>query len=545
MKQKNPMKTRCVAWCVLFSMLTGGLTVRLYGLCTGAQLAQAAQNQRTYTISAGHARGTIYDCFGRPLTNAVWHRNAVVTASPEAVAAVRAVGNSALLTQMQTGKPVQTADWPLPAVAGTAVFSVPERYDSTPIAPHIIGYIDGDGHGVCGVEQAYDALLTACSGTVTVRYRADAWGRALTGDPIETTDTVARAAGGVVLTIDRDLQRIAEQAASSLGTGAVVIQEVSTGKLRAAASAPTFDPRAVGDALNRPDSPLVNRALAEYNVGSVFKLVAACAAAESGDTDLSIDCTGTMTYGAHTFRCIGGTAHGAVDLSRGIAVSCNCYFIRLLDRIGAAPVHRLAQRMGFGQPLWLTSTLVSGSVLPPLRDLSAPAALANFSFGQGELLASPVQVASMIQCIANNGYRIAPSLVECTVRSDGVRESSAENHAERVISARSAALVRDDMIAAVTSGTAVQACPSAGGAGAKTATAETGWIQNGKSVIQAWCAGFVPAESPQYVIVVFAENGRSGSAKCAPVFRQVANGIWSTVNRDNSPPDCVLSGGNG
>ena len=95
--KKNPMKVRCIAWCVLFSMLTGGLTVRLYGLCTGTQLAQAAQNQRTYTIQAGRARGTIYDCKGRPLTNAVWRSSAVVTASPEAVGAIRAVGDEALL----------------------------------------------------------------------------------------------------------------------------------------------------------------------------------------------------------------------------------------------------------------------------------------------------------------------------------------------------------------------------------------------------------------------------------------------------------------
>lgn len=530
--KKNPMKVRCIAWCVLFSMLTGGLTVRLYGLCTGTQLAQAAQNQRTYTIQAGRARGTIYDCKGRPLTNAVWRSSAVVTASPEAVGAIRAVGDEALLKRLQSGKPVQTASWTLPAMAGVSVFALPERYADEPIAPHLIGYVDGDGHGVCGVEQAYDELLQSYSGTVTVRYHADAWGRALTGDPLETENTIANSAGGVVLTIDRDLQRMAERiAAESLGVGAIVIQEVATGKLRAAVSAPSFDPTDVAGAMEQPNAPLVNRVLGSYNVGSVFKLAAACAAAESGETEMVVECAGTMTYGGWSFQCIGGTAHGTVDLSRGIAVSCNCYFIQLLDRIGAEPVYRLAQKMGFGQNLWLTSNLVSGGVMPSLTDLSAPAARANFSFGQGELLASPVQVASMVQCIANDGYRIAPSLVEYTVRSDGVRTAAAENAAERVISARSAAMVRSYMVAAVASGTATRACPSAGGAGAKTATAETGWIQDGEAVIQAWCAGFVPAESPQYVIVVFAENGRSGSAKCAPVFRQVADGIWDVVNR--------------
>lgn len=525
MKSKNPMRVRCIAWCVLFTMLTGGLTVRLYGLCTGTRLAQAAQAQRTYTLRAGTARGTIYDCRGRPLTNAVWRSSAVVTATPEAVSAVRAVGDASLLDRLRTGKPVQAADWRLPTVAGTSVFALPERYANV-VAPHVIGYVGADGHGMCGVEQAYDALLGACSGTVNVRYRADAWGRALTGDALETENTIDRSVGGVVLTLDRDIQQMAERvAAETLEAGAIVIQEVSTGKLRAVVSTPSFDPRDVASALTQPDAPLVNRALGSYNVGSVFKLVAACCAAESGETQLTIDCTGTMAYGGHTFRCIGETAHGSVDLSRGIAVSCNCYFIRLLDRIGARPVYRLAQKMGYGRSLWLTSNLVSGGTLPSPADLGAPAALANFSFGQGELLASPVQVAAMVQCIANDGQRIAPSLVEYTVDSDGARVAISQNEPERVLSARSASLVRSYMIAAVDTGTAVRARPASGGAGAKTATAETGWIQNGESVIQAWCAGFYPAESPKYVIVVFAENGRSGSAKCAPIFRQLADGL--------------------
>jgi cell division protein FtsI/penicillin-binding protein 2 len=92
------------------------------------------------------------------------------------------------------------------------------------------------------------------------------------------------------------------------------------------------------------------------------------------------------------------------------------------------------------------------------------------------------------------------------------------------LSEEAAKIVQHAMRMTVTEGTASHAAPE-GGAGAKTATAETGWYQNGEAVVQAWCAGFCPAETAEYSIVVFAENGRSGSAACAPIFKELAEGL--------------------
>jgi len=92
--------------------------------------------------------------------------------------------------------------------------------------------------------------------------------------------------------------------------------------------------------------------------------------------------------------------------------------------------------------------------------------------------------------------------------------------------AHTAELVRSYMVAAIEGGTASSGKPETGGAGAKTATAETGSTDaQGNPVIQAWCAGFYPADQPKYTIVVMAENGKSGSKVCAPVFKEVADGI--------------------
>ncbi len=512
------------------ALFFGGMMVRLYGLSTGSNLAQTAQSQSRCVFSAAHTRGTIYDCRLRPITNAQTQSVTVAAGTPAAVTALRAQLPKAeaepVLTQLRAGRLVQ-----IPGVAlrtdGTVVFTATERYAQS-CAPHLIGYVDESGAGVCGIEQSYDTVLRACSGSVKVEYTADAWGRALAGVPMRVTDTTARSRGGVVLTLDRDIQQMAEQiAADALPAGAIVILDVKTSKIRAMVSTPTYDPAHVSDALTRADAPLLNRALSAYNVGSVFKLVSASCAAERNAVDMTFCCTGSVNYGGRAFRCINGTAHGELNLSGATAVSCNGYFIRLADRLGAPGLLAMARKFGFGQRIALTGELASeAGQLPNLQDLSAPAALANFSFGQGELLATPLQVASMVQTIANDGVRVVPRLAEYTIDENGTPADPLSATRETVISPRAAALVRSYMIEAVQTGTAYAACPQTGGAGAKTATAETGsTTAAGEAVIQAWCAGFYPAESPQYAITVFAENGRSGSAACAPLVARLADGL--------------------
>ena len=526
------LRRRSVCGFLLLMALFCVMIVRLYGISNGTELAAAAQAQQVYTLAVANTRGTVFDCKLRPITNGCTRAVTVAAATPAAVTAVRsalsAEAAADVLARMQSGKPI-LFNGALPKnTEGACTFFVPQYYTEYFCAPHVLGYTNADGNGVCGVEQAYNALLTACGGSVTVRYRADAWGRMLNGEALESTNTTQNG-GGVVLTLDRDIQQMAERVATeALPRGAIVILESATGKIRAMVSTPAFDPQCVTDALQQKNAPLLNRALCAYNVGSVFKLVAASCAAESGETTLKQTCTGVLEHAGRTFQCINAVPHGTVGLSDAVAVSCNCYFIALAEQLGAQTVYDMAQRLGFGQSLWLTSNLVSeNGVLPSLQDLSAPSALANFSFGQGDLLATPLQIAAMMQAIANDGQKIDPSLVEYTIDENGAVTPPQVLYAERVMSAHSAELVRGYMQQAVTNGSAYRAAPAHGGAGAKTATAESGWYENGAAAVQAWCAGFYPSESAQYVIVVFAENGRSGSSAAAPVFRQLADGLWT------------------
>lgn len=179
---------------------------------------------------------------------------------------------------LQSGRPVLLpSDFPISGEGITAL-QVPQRYSADQLAPHIIGYINGEGRGICGIESGYEEQLTRWGGEITVRYTVNAW-RQATGQAPEVTDPTDHTAG-IVLTLDKDLQTIVEREGAVLGRGAVVLLEAETGAIRAMASFPGYDVTDVAAALEAADSPLLNRATAAWNVGSIFKVCVAAAALE-------------------------------------------------------------------------------------------------------------------------------------------------------------------------------------------------------------------------------------------------------------------------
>ena len=205
--------------------------------------------------------------------------------------------------------------------AGIDLFSVPDRYGEEPIAVHTIGYLDADGIGVAGIEMAFDDVLREYDGKATVQYPVDALGHVpVAGEKRIVADTLSKSRGGVVLTLDQDLQRSAERIAKRhLQSGAVVVTEVATGKLRALVSLPDFSPENVAAALEDQEAaPLLNRALEAYPVGSVFKLVSAAAALESRNFPFlrEYTCTGGLTVSGAVFHCFDGIAHGNAQYAR-------------------------------------------------------------------------------------------------------------------------------------------------------------------------------------------------------------------------------------
>lgn len=482
----------CVFTALVF--VFGALVARLGSISVDPEYANASAKQADYTVEIASTRGTVYDRNLRPLVNAI--RNPIQGASAE------------LLKEYETVT----------------------RISQEPIAVHVIGTLDPNGKGASGIEAAYDTFLTSCGGKLSVRYTLDAAGNALAGALPEISDDNYDSGAGLVLTLDADIQRIAEDAAKSIDRGAVVVMHPQTGDLLAIVSRPEFDPIDMAPSLNDERSPFVNRAFSAYSVGSTFKTLVAAAALDSGFTpEHHFECKGSFETEGLEFGCHFLSGHGDINMTRALEISCNPYFISLALTLGSEPIRTAAVKLGFGtaQEFAPGYRTYAGS-LPSHERLLSTAALANFGFGQGQLTATPIQLANLISAIANGGGAVTPRLVVGTT-ADGETLSSQTMRYEttEVFSHLSASRVREMMVNVVENGSGNPAKPSEGGAGGKTASAQTGqYDENGAEIVHAWFAGFYPKNEPRYTIVVFVEGGDSGSDTACPVFKKIADGIY-------------------
>lgn len=486
--------------------------------------AEAADTQSTLTVTVASVRGTLYDRHGTPLTNLGTRHVGSVIGTPTALAAL-----PELHERLAGGKPVVlSSERALPLANGIRQFTVPDTKDGG-VAAHLLGYVDADGHGVCGAQYALDDELTAATGTLTVTYRTDGTGRVLTGGEVTVENTLSRARAGVALTIDSRLQATVEAtAAKHLTRGAVVVLDVKSGDILTMASLPTYDTGNVAAYLDADDAPLYNRATAAYNCGSVFKTVTAMAALESGLSDTTVNCTGAVKVGKNTIRCHHRLGHGLLTLGEAFSLSCNPYFIGLSAKTGGSRLYRYASLLGFDSPLFLMEGWqTERATLPRLTDVDGSVQLANVSIGQGDLLATPLHIAAMTACVADGGEYRRPNLYHGTMSEDGTLSLSQRDPATRVCSEATAATLRTMMCDVMTDGTGAVAAPSVGTAGGKTGTAETGWrTATGDTMVHSWFTGFYPADDPQVVVTVLAEDSETTGQTAAPVFREVCDVLY-------------------
>ncbi len=512
-----------------------GLSVRIISL-SGNEV-QVGKTVSAKSIDLVTLRGTIYDCNLNPVTNADTDIYVAAKPSNEAIAILKGVLNpdvfESIKDRLSKGKPVAVK-------FGTAVenteniksFYVPKRYGDDAFACHIIGYLGADGTGVSGIEKSFDSFLSAEIKTARIRFSADANGRTMLGEEISVEDNEIPK-NGVVLTIDKDIQKITEIALDRSGAecAAAVVMEIKSGAVRACVSRPAFDRNRLAEALNDKNSPLINRAFLAFNVGSVFKPVVAAAALENGvAADFEYNCTGNVTYNGVTFNCHKRSGHGYLDMQGALANSCNTYFIALANKTGADSIIETAKRFGFGKQITLAEGMKSAKgYLPSEGDIDSKASLANLSFGQGQLLATPLQICSMTATLANNGICVYPYLVEGETDSSGnfirikhYREKT------RVISENTAKLLKKFLRSVVTDGSGKNAASEYVLTAGKTATAQTGRIENGNEIYNSWFLGYFPADNPEYAVVIMREKGEGGSTDCAPVFRMIAETVYLT-----------------
>lgn len=516
----------------LCTVLLMAMVLRLFWVGQGEIAAYASLQQSSYTLTVGQVRGTIYDCRFEPLVGREKQTVSAVVPSAETLSVLEEMEEEErldLLQRMESGKPF-LYHGRLDAAPGISLFQLPVRYDEQGTAVHVIGYLDGAGkQGVAGIEAAYDQTLRDYGGEYQVSCRVDAAGHALAGE-ITVYEQGKNGIGGVVLSLDRRIQQAAEQALRSSGTeaGAVVVMDIWSGELKAMASLPDYDQNDVAAALKAQNAPLLNRALCAYSVGSTFKLAVAAAALEQGvPEETEYDCPGYVSVDGHVFHCHNLAGHGRVNMSEAMEHSCNVYFIKLAQEIGGQALWQMARQLGFGSGVRLAPGIYgAGGTLATPEELSG-GELANFAFGQGRLTATPLQLAVMVSAIANGGQRLTPRLV-LGVTDDGTtlaRPCSAYA-VDRAMSSQTAQKLCEMMVRVVEEGSGSQAQPRTGGAGGKTASAQTGTSGvGGSEIVHAWFSGFYPVRSPRWAIVVLCEGGESGGDVAAPVFQQIADAI--------------------
>ena len=431
-------------------LLLGAACVSLGRVSQGEEYVAAAGAQSLYRLDIAQARGTIYDCNLQPLVGGETQYVAAVAPTIQSIGALEKATDGAyrdrLALALENGKPFQLVLESPVDDPRIDVFQVPQRYTENQLAPHIIGYLDSLGGGAAGIELAMDDVLRQYEGEISVTYQVDALGRAIAGGERQVVDTLEDSQGGVALTLDSEIQALAQEAAQGLGKGTVVVTQ---------------------------DAPLVNRGFSAYAPGSVFKLVTAAALLEADLGDTTFHCQGYVDVGGLRFHCVNATAHGELDLTGALEQSCNCYFINAARALGGQEILTMAYNLGFG-----TAQEFGRGGLENVR------ALANFSFGQGDLTVTPLQLCAMMNAICSGGVYASPKLIEGVVNTQGELSpaSSQEDVSRKAMSASTSQILKAALVSAAQEGTGQVAAPSNGTAGIKTGTAQTGGFQGEKEL---------------------------------------------------------------
>jgi len=414
-------------------------------------------------------------------------------------------------------------------------------------AAHVLGYLGevtpeelarpqqalraGDWIGRRGVERAYDRHLRGENGerVVVVDSR---------GLPIEEFGRrLGRPGESLQLTLDAELQQEGERLLEGQ-VGAIVALDPRDGAVRALVSAPAYDPNLFARRLAAADwralvederHPLQNRALqSAYSPGSVFKAVVAAAALAEGvvTTATTVRCGGYAGHYGRRFHCWRRGGHGAMALEEALKHSCDVYFYELGERLGIERLARWSRAFGFGAPTGIDLGGERGGLVPDdawsravRRHPWYPGETISVAIGQGALLTTPLQVATMIAAIANGGRVVTPHLVaggDAPSRPLGLPPSilvPVQRGLWRVVNEAGGTGARARLPQVEIAGKTgtVQVISQE----AYSDSSQLPWkLRN-----HAWFAAYAPASAPELVVVVFVEHGGKGSAAAAPIAR--------------------------
>jgi cell division protein FtsI/penicillin-binding protein 2 len=411
-------------------------------------------------------------------------------------------------------------------------------YPEQNIGGQLIGFVrpgdDGMGHGVYGVEGAFDATLVGKPGFMSAQ--KDAGGRRLVFDD----GTIKEAVNGsdVVLTIDRTIQHEAcsrlQQAVSRHGAdgGSVVIMDPQTGAVLAMCSVPDFEPSNYGVTKNMSafNNPVT---LTQYEPGSVFKAFTMAVGLEKEKITPKttyVD-TGVEEIDGFKIKNSDGLAHGEQTMTQVLDASLNTGTIFVQRQVGKDVFKAGLDKFGFGKLTGIELSPESkGDVASLLKKGNIYAATA--SFGQG-LSVTPIQLVSAYAALANGGMLMKPYVVDEVIRPDGSRVKTKPQTIGRAISLRASRLVTGMLVSVVELGHGKRAGVPGYYVAGKTGTAQVPDSKNGgylKDTSIGSFAGYAPADNPKFVMLVKLDHPRDvewAESSAAPLFGEIASFLLS------------------
>jgi len=583
---------------------------RLYylGVLESEQYEMLAEENRISIRLLAPPRGTIVDRFGADIaTNRQDYRVFLIPEQAKSVhetlqrlgRIIRIDERDRLRIERQIAKqrgflPVTVAeglDWPSFAEINVATPTLPgiqpdagltRWYPDGPSASQVVGYVGvpdpedvgedpllrvpGFKVGKRGIERAFDRVLRGGPGSARVEVNAS--GRVIR----ELARVEGEKGGAVSLTLDMALQRAASERLGEEAAGVVVL-DVYSGEVYVHASTPSYDPNVFSSGISRenwralledPRKPLVDKCLSgQYPPGSTFKMVVALAALHHGvvEPDETTYCGGTYRLGDNVWHCWRERGHGNLALVDAIARSCDIYFYTIARRLGIERIAAFARDFGLGETFGLEVGGESAGLVPSpawKRAVTGQPWLGgetlNVGIGQGQLLATPMQLAVMTARIANGGRQVTPHLVRSVggqrapvqavwpvLQIDDGDLALVRRGMEKVLEPRGTAYLSrlevDGQRMAGKTGTSQVRRITAAQRAAKIEQQALPW----KERHHAWFVAYAPMDAPRYAACILIEHGGGGASAAAPVARDIMAEVLRRDPARRPPADRPLT----
>ncbi len=468
----------------------------------------------------------------------------------------------------------------LPNLSGLFIDKETKRdYPDGPYFSHLIGYtgkistgdLKNDSYyslldliGKAGLETQYEKELRGISGKIAVSVNSD--------NTVLKTIIAEEAQPGnnLILNIDSNLQKLLTDALHNMmvkinspGAAAVVL-DVKSGEILSLVSLPNFNNNMFNNNLinetyqeliNNKNKPLFNRAIGGfYPVGSTIKPFMASAALAENTIDPNYKIDDTLGYItipneydpkiSYTFHDANWKPQGFIDMRRALAVSSNVYFYEIgggyknIKGLGIDRIEKYFKLFGFGSPLGIDLPGEIGGLVPnPAWKKTVKnenwytGDTYNVSIGQGDVIITPLQLATAMASIANGGTLWKPKLVSKITdpNNNTIKEFKPETIRIDLISDDKLKIVREGLRNAVTEGTVHFLNDLPIKVAGKTGTAQVYSNLNERS--NAWFAGFAPFENPQIAVAIILESGGEGSTAAVPVAKEIFQWYYNQ-NRD-------------